>query len=835
MKLQRRLLIFITLTLISSCGGGDGSENTLEPDEVNGAYSFTEFLYAKNNEDRAIDLSSNIGKNGKISSIVPKSSAECFKLKNSTTIIASDVSNSLCTAEVYFDSNKKKGMVSISSTDGSNENDSFDIISKTVISNNSLTVNMADELGSDFPSGFILDSELVVIGSANVISDPISNTIQVTAGDKDDITKIVYIYKSLTSDKTIQGLLLVSNSLRANNIPTAGSYQISGSVNEEILVDISTLINDIDSEDKLQLIDLYSLSNYEYIKIEDSTNLENTRFFFKPEKEGIFDVFYVVSDHRGGIASNVIRFDINGYASFKPIYVDSLGNMFFPPKLVSDVQGIYDYTSVISENGDFGPKGLKFPSFSNEQALKYCHQQGLALPNLSQISELYKQEQIKEPINTIYLADNWPSTLKYAAIDGNYDLQNGKESADTDGYYYVSCIGLTLKSLEIPTSIISEQTKDTSLYAVGHYSDNSSSVYQKSLYWEISGGDDGIATIDSTTGLLHILGEGIIEVTATTSEGISTTSSVRILSNLLSTENGSFNGFDSTFNSSGSCFTSYDSYNTKNYFFGAKLSDKGVDMDTNPSSDDAELANNFYDIVRDKIGIYDSGCLEYPNDNGYFKMYSMGRSWSTEYDTRQQNGVSSSFFVKHDFLNGLDLSKTLTFVVFYDAILNVNEINETLDIKGSDTPMTGINATSEFHRAKTITVDARLYAMKSGIPYSSFFAQLGVTFNLSNRSAVFSHNFNLPGSNKNVIIFRDDLSRASLEKLNGDLYKLHVESVFEYNNNLQTTYPIDDLLQIQTEYTARPSYEPNSYLRDGMYTSLSTRLDNIAIGFYEGY
>lgn len=614
----KKLPYFSLVLFLASCGGSDDSEST-ENIIDNNIYAFTEFSYAKYGDNKVIDLSRNIGEKGSISSTVSKSSDDCIKIVSDTKIMASSVSNRLCTAEIFFDSNKRKGIVSISSSDIKDE--TFDIVSKTMISNTTISIDMSDELGSDFPSGFVLDSELIVIGSATAVSDPITNIIQVTSDSDDDISRIIYIYKSLTSDKTIQGLLLVSNSMKANNIPIASESQISGKVNSDIVVDLSSNIEDIDASDELQLIDLYSLSGYEYIDSADLSVLNNTKFHFNAEKEGIYDVFYVVSDHRGGIASNVVRFNIQGYADFSPIYVASLGNVFYPPKLASDVEGVYDYSSTYMENGTFGPNGLVFANFSNDKAAAYCSKQGLTLPSTAQLTSLYVQEKAKisSSDNVIFLADNWPSTYNYAAFDGNVDMRSGIASTDTSGYYYTSCIGLNLDSLSIPFTSLSLQSDSSTLYAVAKYSNGSTTVYQKALFWEIVGGDPGVATIDSSTGVLSLDGVGSIEVKATTDDGVSTVTTINIVNNLLSLKDGLYNDFDASFNS-GICFNHMDNFNAENTSAEVTLSEDPLA----PVDDHNGLALAYYDHVLSKIGVNDVSCMEFGSSSGYFKFYAMG-------------------------------------------------------------------------------------------------------------------------------------------------------------------------------------------------------------------
>ncbi|USR75073.1 hypothetical protein NGM67_03290 [Photobacterium damselae] len=827
MIFSKKIMFFISVLFLCSCGGSDDSDDYVDNNIDSNSYAFTEIIYEKYGNDRIVDLSNQIGKKGKISKVISRSSDDCIKVDSDTKIIASSVENRLCTAEIFFDSNKNKGVISISSSDS--DDNTFDIISKTMVSNDSINIEMSDELGADFPKDFVLDSELVIIGSATAVSDPITNTIQVTSSSDDDISRIIYMYKSLTSDETIQGLLLVSNSLKANNIPTAESYQLSGNVGDEIEVDLQYLINDLDSDDNLQLIDLYSLSGYEFIKDEDLLNNKNKKFYFKPEKQGEYDVFYVVSDHRGGIASNVIRFKINGYSSFKPIYVESLGNVFYPPKLIDDVEGVYDFSSIIEEDGTFGPKGFSFPTFNKDLAQLYCNKQGLVLPTLEQMFELFKQEQLEAAENTIFMADNWPSTAKYISSNGSINLQNGISSSDTDLNYYVSCVGLSLEALEIPIHVASIQSGHVKLYALGHYSDGTSSVYQKPLFWEIVGGEPDIISLDEKTGDIEIHGIGDVVVKVTNDDNISATTSIRIIDNLLAIHNGVSNGFDPSFDSYASCFSNYNdivddffSYIPYNNLYG------GVNLD-DPKWDDYgefDLVRQYHDKTKSNVGVYNSACMEYGNNNAYFKLYSSTGVNSTTLLDSIQRSLYSLISVKNDFLNDIDYDNKVTFSFSYDAVVNIDDFTESIfiddkhyhDYEVKFVPPISISVSNELYPKN----NGSYPIIRSNFSYSVVDGRIKITNSApTNRD-----------DNKGVT-FRDDLGVTTFNKINNNLFKVHAEVFFDYEPARDDYFDEEELLDAITKIKFYVNRSDPGWVEIPDYAAGSMRIDNMSLGIYE--
>ncbi|USR75072.1 hypothetical protein NGM67_03285 [Photobacterium damselae] len=831
MTLIRNIFCFLFLAILCSCGS-DKDDSVSIVDVENYLYKFTNITYTEVGTDKVIDLSDEIG-DLKIKKIRSKSEYNCISKKNDHTIIASNVTNDLCTAEVYYGSAGNKGLISISSLEKENTSEDFNVISKTVISNDSITIDVKAELGADFPEGYILDSELIIMGSAEATSDPVNNKILVNTDKEDDITKIIYIYKSELSDDTRQGILFISNSMKENNSPVAKSNLVIGSVGEEIEIDLKSLSSDLDLSDNLHLIELYSLSHYESIK-DDS--IENTKFYFNAEKQGIFDVFYILGDDRGGIASNVIRFNINGYLSFKPIYVESVGLTFYPPKAIDDVEGIYDFTSFVKEDGSFGPNGFTFPTFNKDVAQNYCYKQGLTLPTLVQLSELYKQEYNEASFgNIIFKEAGWPSTAEYFSLDGSMNLQNGVSSSDMDKVYYVSCVGLEIKDLTIPFNVVVLQSKKAQLYALGIYNDGTSELYNKSLYWEIIDGDLEAAKIDSSTGMLTLYDEGIITVKATNDDGISTIKSLHIVDNMLSMKDGEYNEFDSSFELYTDCFINYLDMNDHRYPFGGFLpktaEDKPSLLDNMNVVDDPEyeLALLLHEVLKPKIGAYNNECLEYLSNDAYFLLHATGALNNNNLKVAEQGKMIGSFDITADFLSVLgDLDKTYTFVISFDAIMDSNALDKTIGLTTDD--YTKLDFESE------IAASVSIHSVIEGITmvgdrrdkplYAAHY-----TYNI-----IYDYVEDIENStySPEAITIRNDLTTISFEKLYDDKYRVHSEIFFDYKPSNEIFFLSEELekmyFSIRFETTKN---NENYYTSDLFYASSTLRLDNLSMSVFD--
>ncbi|WP_429018782.1 Ig-like domain-containing protein [Aeromonas allosaccharophila] len=301
------------------------------------------------------------------------------------------------------------------------------ILTHTAVVNETIAIDLASELGGYFPTGFTLQSEVIVLGSGTAVADPASNTISYTAAAVPGITRLIYSYLSADGTEVRAGAIDVSVSKVADGMPLAENFPgpedvLPGAV---VTVDVKDHISDPNG-DPLQLTDAYAYDAT--VSATDAMSLTNTRFDFVADKPGSYDVSYYVTDHNGGYAIGVVRITVKAKSLWNDIILSD-GARYTAPweKNLADGLGI-PYQDFYEETNATGTYQVAL--FNYEAALTLCAARGMVLPTIAEMNKLHAEK--PDPSGS----DNWPVEQPYwtgEALDSSnngqvYDLVSGSSS-----------------------------------------------------------------------------------------------------------------------------------------------------------------------------------------------------------------------------------------------------------------------------------------------------------------------------------------------------------------------------------------------------------------------
>ncbi|HDO1319337.1 TPA: Ig-like domain-containing protein [Aeromonas veronii] len=301
------------------------------------------------------------------------------------------------------------------------------ILSHTAVVNETIAIDLASELGGYFPTGFILQPEVIVLGSGTALADPASNTINYTAAAVPGITRLIYSYLSADGTEVRAGAIDVSVSKSADGMPLAENFPgpedvLPGAV---VTVDVKDHISDPNG-DPLQLTDAYAFDAT--VSATDAISLANTRFDFVADKPGSYDVSYYVTDHNGGYAIGVVRITVKAKSLWSDIVLSD-GARYTAPweKNLADGLGI-PYQDFYEETNATGTYQVAL--FNYEAALTLCAARGMVLPTIADMNKLHAEK--PDPSGS----DNWPVEQPYwtgEALDSSnngqvYDLVSGSSA-----------------------------------------------------------------------------------------------------------------------------------------------------------------------------------------------------------------------------------------------------------------------------------------------------------------------------------------------------------------------------------------------------------------------
>lgn len=312
-----------------------------------------------------------------------------------------------------------------------------------------LTINLRNALSTSLLNdNDVLSSQITVlgVGSAEVTD---VDTITYTADIKGSVT-LLYSYSD--GDDIKQGTLVISVSDTAGNqAPTAQTviYSTELSAGQEVEIDTKSYGQDADG-DTLQLIDVMALNGQVSLKAPD--DVSNTRFLFSSEQPGSHDVIYTLSDHRGGIATGIIRIkvtpdfsliqDWSDISTFDDTPSVASNITFTAPmsKVFADYINI-NYTSVVDDS-TLTVSPVKMVAMTYDQAQYYCQSRHGRLPLRREFTSLINNE------GFVHQKHNWPVASPFWTAEKNsptsayiQDLSlNISSNQNADQVGYVTCV-----------------------------------------------------------------------------------------------------------------------------------------------------------------------------------------------------------------------------------------------------------------------------------------------------------------------------------------------------------------------------------------------------------
>lgn len=294
-------------------------------------------------------------------------------------------------------------------------------ISQYTAVNQDLRIELETELAGDYPTGYILDQDVVVLGSGNAYADTANNAISYVSQNK-GVSRILYSLTSNDGLDTKAGYVDVAVSAEGNNMPVAGDFERTEDVKSgvTITVDVAGEISDPDG-DALQLTDAYAF-NADAVAT-DQESLTNTSFNFTASGPGAYDVSYYVTDHRGGYAVGIVRINVEYESPWDDITLSN--NEFYAApweKSGADAFKV-SYQTIAPETIN----GIDYdiPLFNHEQAESVCLSRGMLLPTASQLDRLFSET------GNVQYSDSWPVVENYWSDDPTTSINLATGSTTT--------------------------------------------------------------------------------------------------------------------------------------------------------------------------------------------------------------------------------------------------------------------------------------------------------------------------------------------------------------------------------------------------------------------
>ncbi|MCG9778829.1 Ig-like domain-containing protein [Photobacterium damselae] len=339
-------------------------------------------------------------------------------------------------------------------------------ISKSATVNNTIEINLKEELGAFFPTGGKLSSDYWQTESdASININSETNTIEIDASEQPEVIQVRYEIE--LPDKTVKfGIVTVTISDDLNLAPIAkDKYVEVDSSLTPLTVDVTDLISDDDDDvSDLQIIKIDSFDDVAVITEPD--NLHNKKFNVDISKAGLYDINYIISDHHGGYASSIIRVKVNEKTYWDDIIISS-GVLYTAPweQVGADKYGL-PYQRLV----DYSLDGNLFhiPMFNYASAEAICQLRGMVIPTLRQLQDLFGE------IGNVQVERNWPNDKFYWTSSNSdtlntkdaYSLLTGtvKKNQKLSEPYFLTCV--------LPGTLSVKVTKDNSYTALDSASVN---------------------------------------------------------------------------------------------------------------------------------------------------------------------------------------------------------------------------------------------------------------------------------------------------------------------------------------------------------------------------
>lgn len=565
MKLIKLLLVLVAVVNLSSCNKPEDVKNDNNNVVSNYQQSLTSKLVSPNIWTRVIDFNHE-SEIEDVQLLLGDTNRCTYKIQDNSISILLDESAFCAFQYISQDSELERnyGVVTASSVKDPKSTDLLRYKAISLMENAKESVELkklATPLSDLDHDAILLDEALVITNDGD--SYPYSTSSAEDSvnliGPANGIDRVIYAYQQTNGD-ILQGVLLVSSSESDNAAPSANPSIKNIDVSTATTVDVSALISDAD-EDKLQLISVIDYDNLSDIEEAAASDITNTKFTFLSDTAGTYDVYYVVSDHHGGLATSFVRFNVsNRRSALSDIYVTPVegGSEFIYsyPENVEQANSYQHngYNGTYTEVGELGLEGESYPFYNYSHASSICVLKGLKLPTTSEMDVLWTEK------GDLFAAAQWPTTMPYIVSDyasgkavayNMHDGTVGTPSEDAQGY--VTCVGYSYDKMAIQEKFAAKNAQ-RKLHILPYANDVIVPVGANITEWLVN--DPSLASISSGGILTTFDNDGVVTVTAVSDTGIQATQEITITDNLFTLYKDQDPGFDKGVDAAGINYSS---------------------------------------------------------------------------------------------------------------------------------------------------------------------------------------------------------------------------------------------------------------------------------------
>ncbi|HIF9340565.1 TPA: Ig-like domain-containing protein [Photobacterium damselae] len=330
----------------------------------------------------------------------------------------------------------------------------LDPLSASVTVGELLSLNLKDKLGAIFTENVSLQGDAYILGSGDLEIDSVNSVIKYKP-EATGVSRLMYSIHHDDTNETMIGYIDVAVSSMGNTVPEADDFLGPENValNTEIEIDVAAHIRD-DDGDILQLTDVYVYNDEANVEVSSIFDFFNTKFKFSASKAGVYDITYVIYDHRDGYAIGIVRVKVEGPAiPWHDITLLENGERYTAPldKNTADLYHVY-YQSL--ENYNLDGVDYEIPMFNYRSAETLCLSRGMVLPTKEQLiklsdssEDLVVNELGKWPtIDKFWTSSDGLMLGNHLAFDFNDKLISNEEDALP---YIVTCVAPGLLSVEV--------------------------------------------------------------------------------------------------------------------------------------------------------------------------------------------------------------------------------------------------------------------------------------------------------------------------------------------------------------------------------------------------
>lgn len=280
--------------------------------------------------------------------------------------------------------------------------ESFTAISKTAALAETVQIQLA---GLD---GFTLSTSATLLGGGTIDDIDIhSNIITYTAGANDTdvgVHRILYSFEDTDGNVRVGAIDIAVSLDTYNSIPVTENY-IGPTIERNVKTVIDICPNNADGsegwslgafstdchiysddqEDILQLIEVKSFNAQ--VSVVENSNFNSKQFEFEADHGGVFDVVFVISDHKGGYATGIVRVTVEGTTGLWSSITLPSGAFYSAPLTeLQAMEGFKQHQGSYSETIQETDFDIALFDYAGAQQL--CLTYGMNLPSKAQLSKL---------------------------------------------------------------------------------------------------------------------------------------------------------------------------------------------------------------------------------------------------------------------------------------------------------------------------------------------------------------------------------------------------------------------------------------------------------------